>query len=119
MNLCGLPAMEGMDGANISGLLQGGTDPVHEVAVTEHRHSKALRWDKWRYVHYQPEDFGADCGELYDLEADPHEARNLYGEPSFQEIVEQCEKLLCHWLISTRQYRTAFLVGEWNETNYA
>ena len=54
-------------------------------------------------------------GELYDLEADPHEAL-LYGEPAFQEIVEQCEKLLCHWLISTRQYRTAFL--EWNETNY-
>ena len=69
-----------MDGADISELLQGGTDPVHEVAVTEHRHSKALRWDKWRYVHYQPEDFGADCGELYDLETDPHEARNLYGE---------------------------------------
>ena len=118
MDLCGLPAMEGMDGVDISELLRGGTDPVREVAVTEHRHSKALRWGKWRYVHYQPEDFGGDCGELYDLEADPHEARNLYGEQAYQEIVEQGEKLLCHWLISTRQYRTAFLVGAWNETNY-
>ena len=118
MNLCGLPAMEGMDGVDISELLRGGTDPVREVAVTEHRHSKALRWGTWRYVYYQPEDFGTDCGELYDLEADPHEARNLYGEPAFQEIVEQGEKLLCHWLISTRQYRTAFSVGAWNETNY-
>ena len=62
-----------------------------------------MRWGKWRYVHYQPEDFGADCGELYDLEADPHEARNLYGEQAYQAVVEQCEKLLCHWLISTRQ----------------
>ena len=119
MNLCGLPAMEGMDGADISELLRGGTELVHEVAVTEHRHSKALRWDRWRYVHYQPENFGGDCGELYDLEADPHEARNLYGEQAYQEIVGQCEKLLCHWLISTRQYRTAFSVGAWNEANYA
>ena len=35
---------------------------------------------------------GGDCGELYDLEADPHEARNLYGEQAYQEIVEQCEQ---------------------------
>ena len=61
---------------------------------------------------------GATAASSTTLEADPHEARNLYGEQAYQEIVEQCEKLLCHWLISTRQYRTAFLVGAWNETNY-
>ena len=60
-----------------------------------------------------------DCGELYDLEADPHEARNLYGEQAYQEIVEQCEKLLCHWLISTRAVSNGvFWWGRGNETNY-
>ena len=27
--------------------------------------------------------------ELYDLAADPHEMRNLAGEPSFQGVLEQ------------------------------
>lgn len=87
--LCGLPAMETVDGRDITGLLRDDR-PVREVAVTENPWSKSIRWDRWRYVHYHPEIFGAETGELYDLVSDPDETRNLFAEqPS---IVAECRQ---------------------------
>lgn len=47
-------------------------------------------WDgKWKYVFN-----GFDYDELYDLEDDPHETRNLIGEPALEPIVRgMCKKL--------------------------
>ena len=124
MALCGLPVMAGMDGVDLSGLLHGGTEVVKELAVTEHPHSKALRWGPWRYVHYQPGDFadadvphGSDFGELYHLEDDPHETRNLYGDPAFCEVVVEGERKLAEWLVATRHVRNTFSGGP-NSDNY-
>jgi arylsulfatase A-like enzyme len=112
--LCGLPPMETTDGCDIRPLLEGIPEPVREVAVTENVWSKALRWGRWRFVHYQPEMFAGfrtldgttlgaqnDIGELYDLEADPLETRNLYHNPAHRETVECCRRLLLEWLIRT------------------
>ena len=75
---------------------------MRKVAVTENCWSKALRWGRWRFVHYQPEMFDEpDVGELYDLAQDPNEARNLYADPMHQEVVQQCRRLLLEWLIRT------------------
>ena len=96
--LCGLDPMDATDGHDISGLLAGGSQAVREVAVTENVWSKALRWGPWRFVHYQPETFGKDVGELYNLEEDPDETRNLYYEKAGEATVSQCRKLLLEWL---------------------
>lgn len=106
--LCGLPAMPWADGLDITSLLAGGNRPVRELAVTECPHSKAIRWGKWRFVHYQPETFGEDVGELYDSEADPEETRNLYHAPEHRETVEQCRRQLLEWLIRTTRIRTGW-----------
>jgi hypothetical protein len=87
------------------------------MAVTEHRHSKALRWGPWRYVHCQPGDFGGDYGELYQLEEDPFEAKNLYGDPAYRDIVDEGEGRLAEWLVSTRHIRNTFTGGRF-EDNY-
>ena len=47
---------------SLSGLLHGKIGAIKDMAVTENPHSMALRWGPWRYVRYQPEDFGEDCG---------------------------------------------------------
>lgn len=107
--LCGLPLMETTDGHDLTPLLTGDPRPLREVAVTEHPWSKALRWQNWRLVHYQPEMFeGRDVGELYDLVADPNETTNLYHAPEHSETVHQCRRLLLEWLIRTARIRTAW-----------
>jgi choline-sulfatase/uncharacterized sulfatase len=107
-SLCGLPRMETVDGKDISPLIGGDDNPIHEVAVTENPWSRAIRWDGWRFVHYQPEMFGEDVGELYDLENDPDEARNLYHDPDSQEMVHRSRRLLLEWLIRTTRVVTAW-----------
>lgn len=108
--LAGLPPMPTVDGKDISALLAGSEDPVREVAVTEHPHSKALRWKNWRFVHYQEEMFGEDVGELYDGDADPDETRNLYHDPEHQHVVNACRKKLLEWLIATTRVKTAMVI---------
>lgn len=102
--LTGTPPMETTDGCNIAGLLGGGSEPVRQVAVTENPWSKALRWGPWRFVHYQPEMFNHDVGELYHLQDDPLERNNLYHNPKYREIVEQSRRLLLQWLIRTTRF---------------
>jgi choline-sulfatase/uncharacterized sulfatase len=107
-SLCGLPPLDSTDGLDASRLLAGGDEPLHEIAVTENAWSKALRWGRWRFAHYQPETMnsGRDEGELYDLETDPNELRNLYRDPEHQNTVNQCRRLLLEWLIRTTRVRT-------------
>ncbi len=102
--LCGLPEMEWADGHDLSPLIAGGGQPVRGAAVTENPLSRSIRWSRWRFVHYNPELFpGKDVGELYDLEADPNESRNLYDEPDHAPVVaEGRRKLLEHLLATTR-----------------
>jgi len=112
-SLCGLPAMDWTDGTDLTPLLQGQDTPVKELAVTENPWSKAMRMGRWRFVHYQRAMFeGQDVGELYDLEADPHETRNLYHDPAHRETVEACRRRLFEWLIETTRVVTCFTAPE-------
>lgn len=100
--LCDLPAMEAVDGVNLSPLLDQTSSSVRDEAVTENMRSKSIRWGKWRFVHYARENFdGEDIGELYDVENDPHETCNLYKDPSHQETVNECRRRIIDWLTRT------------------
>ena len=102
--LCGLPAMEWTDGCDLGPALAGTGEPPKDVAVTENPWSKAMRWGRWRFVHYSPLLFdGEDFGELYDMAADPDETRNLYQDPGHKETVDRCRARLVRWLTETRR----------------
>jgi arylsulfatase len=123
-SLCGVPEMDTVDGHDISGLLDGRGVSVRDGAVTENPWSKSIRWDRWRLVHYQPELFqnedgeSSDVGELYDMEADPWEARNLYTDPAHRKVVETGRRLLLEWLIRTTRVTTVWPVATWPEMSY-
>ncbi len=117
--LCGLPPMETTDGRNITGLLQGDDRPVRTVAVTENVWSKSVRWDDWRFVHYQPEMFGSrDYGELYNIRSDPNETRNLFADPSRQDMVAEGRKRLLEWLIGTTRVTTVWPAIDYSKSPY-
>ncbi|MCX6624578.1 MAG: sulfatase-like hydrolase/transferase [Acidobacteria bacterium] len=106
--LCGLPALDAADGCDLSAILGGGDQPVREVAVTENVWSKALRWGPWRFVSYPREMFGADVGELYNLDDDPDETRNLYHDRASQSVVSESRRLLIDWLVQSTRHVTAW-----------
>ena len=93
-------ASERFDGRSFLGLLDGKTDGWLEEILYEYYWEQnypqtptmhALVGDKWKYVRYH----GLwDVNELYDLENDPHEQRNLILDPAQRErIAEMNERL--------------------------
>jgi uncharacterized sulfatase len=100
-HLCGLPPMDWVDGVDLSPILQGRDTPVRDTALTENPWSKAIRIGPWRFVYYPRRMFGEDVGELYNIEADPDETRNLYHDPDHQGVVAECKSRLLERLIET------------------
>lgn len=82
LDLCGLPAVETPDGANIAAVLTGQAKPTADRPLYWHlphytnqgsRPGGAARVGKWKLIeHYED-----DTAELFDLTADPGETRNL------------------------------------------
>lgn len=48
-----------------------------------------------------PKEYPDGFGELYDLEADPWEMKNLYFDQGFQKVVHDLERELLRWLVTT------------------
>ena len=114
----GLEPMETADGKDISHLLRGESGEVHRAGVTEFAWSKSLRRGKYRFVHYPPEMFAEEypdgfC-ELYDLEADPWEMKNLYFESEYRDRVEEMRLEMLNWLIATTRPATVLQANNEN-----
>jgi len=103
--LAGLDLLETSDGKDLSPLLRGEAAEGHRIGVTEFAFSKSLRRGSHRLVWY-PHDYFKDdypdgFGELYDLEADPWEVRNLYFDPRHADLVVELQRELLNWLVAT------------------
>lgn len=59
-----------------------------EHAVKRHY---GVRTDRYKLIHFYND---IDAWELYDLQEDPSEMKNLYGQPGYEEITRQLEKKL-------------------------
>ena len=109
--LAGLEPLETGDGRDISHLLRGGSGEVHRIGVTEFPWSKSVRKGQYRLVYYPPQTFPDEYpdgfGELYDLDADPWEMRNLYFEPDCAEVARDLHGDLLDWLVTTTRPATA------------
>ena len=103
-SLCGVEGFETADGADITPQLSGANTSGKDVAVTENPWSKAIRWDRWRYVHYPEALFdGGNYDELYDIEADPDELTNLAQDAAYQTVVLEARGKLLDWTSATRR----------------
>ena len=58
-----------------------------------HPDAKMVRTRRWKYNYY-PEGYA----ELYDLQNDPHEMKNLADDPMYREVVFEMKDRLLHWL---------------------
>lgn len=58
-----------------------------------HPDAKMVRTRRWKYNYY-PEGYA----ELYDLQNDPREMKNLADDPMYREVVFEMKDRLLHWL---------------------
>lgn len=85
--LCSLPAVDNLEGVSLVPLLRDPQTNWQRPALTTHgRGNHALRTERWRYIRYAD---GSE--ELYDHRDDPHEWKNLAGDPAFAAIKTQLE----------------------------
>ena len=68
------------------------------IKGVRHPDAKMVRTSRWKFNYY-PEGYA----ELYDLDNDPHETRNLHGQAQFREIERQMKDRLLHWLTTASQ----------------
>jgi len=58
---------------------------------------KSVRTRAWKLVHYP----GQPYGELYNLQEDPWELHNLYGQAQYQAVIDQLRSRLLDWTIES------------------
>jgi arylsulfatase A-like enzyme len=90
LDYAGLEAPAGMQGRSIRNILRGRTPADWRKSIYYHyyeypavhmvKRHYGVRTDRYKLIHFY---YDIDAWELYDLEKDPRELRNLYGDPSF------------------------------------
>jgi arylsulfatase len=126
--LAGLEPLQTADGVDLAPMLGGEPGDASRVGVTECPWSKSIRKGKYRLVYYPRrmfvEEYPDGFGELYDLEQDPWEMRNLYFEPQHADVVQALTRDLLDWLVTTTRPATIHgsilteAQGEQAETHY-
>ena len=100
LDLAGIPDREGMEGVSLLpalfGLRQGNYDEVYYSEATWQL-KRAVRAGRWKLIHaLAPDPHGGPMRELYDLESDPQEQRNVVEE--HPEVAEELGEKLRIWV---------------------
>ncbi len=79
-------------------------------AIHQVRRHDGVRDDRYKLIHFYGDAAGKDaainCNELYDLQSDPNEVNNLYGNPAYAEVTTRLQQRL-------EQFRTDLKVDEY------
>jgi len=109
LDICGAAPLPDADGRSWKPLLRGDTAGWRTAFFYQYNYEaqfpytpnvRALRTERWKYIHYPHGDGGPDryTAELYDLRDDPLEMRNLASDPAQAErlrgLKAQLEQLM-------------------------
>ena len=113
LELCGRPAPAKSHGRSWATLARTGSDPGwrtsflysynYEKQFPYTPNVRGVRTDRWKYVRYPHGDGGPDRhkAELFDVVADPDEARNLIADPAHAGTVRELQAELARLLEAT------------------
>jgi len=99
--LCGLPAVAGLEGKSFAPLLDDPKQAWDKVAFSEYpkggNQGTAMRTDRYRYVEWRGKSGELVARELYDHQTDPEENENVAGAPANAELIDRlAEQLRTH-----------------------
>ncbi len=105
LDLAGVSVSRSMQGVSLAPILRGESPSWRKAFFYEYRltpHScplvqpnEGVRTSRWKYIRFV--DVEPPYEELYDLSADPDEARNLAGDPKFQAVIEDMRTKWAKW----------------------
>jgi N-acetylglucosamine-6-sulfatase len=112
LEMCSAPALPKSHGKSWAKLVQNG-DPAWRTSWFYHYNYekqfpytpnvRALRTDRWKYIRYPHGDGSPDkhLSELYDLQADPGEKKNLISDPKFAVTITELKAELAKLMLAT------------------
>ncbi|MCP4305251.1 MAG: DUF4976 domain-containing protein, partial [bacterium] len=68
-------------------------EQVGDTNLTGTRMETMVRSNRWKLVTF----VGDDSGQLFDLENDPKEKRNLWDDPDHAETKQEMREVLFNW----------------------
>jgi arylsulfatase A-like enzyme len=68
-----------------------------DTNLTGTRMESMVRSERWKLVHF----LGEDAGQLFDLENDPKELRNLWDDPDHAETKREMREVLFNWRLES------------------
>lgn len=110
LELAGVPIPATMQGRSWRPLLEGADTSVRNHILYEYFQENyapgvptilAVRTARWKYLHYPYEEKSAYVDELYDLQHDPNETKNLASEPASAATLAAMKTLLKNSLRET------------------
>ncbi len=98
--LCGLDVPARLQGLDISTMLDDPSHEVRDAAFCVNGRGFLLREDRWAYIQYGER--GERGAELFDMQADPRQYKNLVESPDHEAVVERLRKKLARKLLAVR-----------------
>lgn len=93
-NLAGFAPPAGLDGASLAPIVRGESAAVRDSVFLAYRDvQRAVRDERYKLIRYPK----IDRNQLFDLSEDPHETRDLAGDPSQARRIESLTARLREW----------------------
>lgn len=112
-DLAGIPIPATVEGKSLVPVLTGKASQIYsEIFAYWHREGatgelpiqRMVRTDRWKLIHYAH----LDLFQLFDLEADPHELKDLSSDPRQRAVMAGLQRQLTDWFTPRIQsYRAA------------
>lgn len=96
LDLCGLDVPGGLDGRSFKARCYGQPDGDLSYFYAENFDGRMVRYGQYKYVCSRV--YGEEHHILFDLDADPDEATNVYGQPGYEAISAELRDKLAAWM---------------------
>lgn len=92
--LCSLPVPEEIDGQSLEPVISGNVKDIRSSVFTAYRNTaRAVRTNEWKLIRYPERDFT----QLFNLEEDPLEMKNLSNDTALVPVKKQLFDLITEW----------------------